>query len=276
MNELALALLRLFAERGAETGFVRTPTGAVRYARFGSDRAPQLLLLHGLGDSLAGWVRVLPALARSFRVHAIDLPGHGLSAAPPDWRLATLLAAVRAYAERLDRPLLVGHSLGGWLAARLALELRAGAAAPRALVLVNPGGALLAPGEWAPFRALLDATDARGARAYLARAFHRPPLALRLYPQPVLAAMADPAARGILAAISAPDFLAPAELRSLTLPVRLVWGEADRLLPAATLPFFREHLQRAEFVPIPGAGHLPQLEAQRALADAIARPFPPR
>ena len=276
MNKLGLSLLRLFAERGAETGFATTPVGLIRTARFGRADAPPLLLLHGLGDSLAGWARVLPLLARSFRVHAIDLPGHGLSAAPPDYRLATLLAGVRAVAEGLDRPLVVGHSLGGWLAVRLALQLRESLAAPRALVLINPGGAKLTREEWAPFSALLDATDAGGARAYLARAFHRPPLALRLYPQPVQDAMADPAARAILAAIAELDFLSAEELRSLALPVRLVWGESDRLLPAGTLSFFRENLPAAEFVPIPRAGHLPQFETPRALAEAIARPFPTR
>jgi pimeloyl-ACP methyl ester carboxylesterase len=266
---VALAILRGLAERGADVGYAHGPAGPLRYAVRGPRGARQMLVLHGLADSIAGWARVLPFLARRHRVHIVDLPGHGLSGTPPDYRLSTLVAAVAHYAARLEAPLLVGHSLGGWLAARLA----SGAAARSAfsgLVLVNPGGAALPAGEWRSFRALLEQGD---ARAYLERAFHSPPLALRLFPGEVTRALGAPSARAFLAGLQAPDFLAPAELASLQLPVRLVWGESDRLLPAGTLPFFRSHLPRAEVTLLANAGHLPHFEAPRALARAIAAPF---
>ena len=78
-----------------------SPAGLLRYAVRGSPAAPPLLLLHGLGDSLAGWARVAGPLARKFQVHLLDLPGHGLSQRPPDWRLGTLSAAVAEYAAGL-------------------------------------------------------------------------------------------------------------------------------------------------------------------------------
>jgi pimeloyl-ACP methyl ester carboxylesterase len=277
IEPLALALLRAVAERGAETGFFPTPSGALRFARRGRADAPDLLLVHGLGDSLAGWARVLPQLSSTFRVHAIDLPGHGLSQMPPDFRIPTMLAALGSYAATLRRPLYVGHSLGGWLCARLALQFAASAeapAGPRGLVLVNPGGAGLPAEAWAPFLAAVRAADKAGARHYLDRAFHRAPVALRLAPRFVLDAMAAPALRGILAAVSAPDFLTAQELRSLSLPIRIVWGDADRLLPEGSLAFFRENLPRAELLRLPLTGHLPHVEAPRALAAAIARELP--
>src|SRR5439155_530103 len=164
-----LARLRKLAGGGARVGFLH----GLRFAVRGPPGGPELLILHGLGDSIAGWARVLGPLSRTHRVHIVDLPGHGLSAPPADFRLGTLLEPVARYAAGLRSPLLVGHSLGGWLAARLALRPQTSASG---LLLVNPAGAVLPAAEWAGFRQLLDTVD---ARAYLERAFHPPPAAAR-------------------------------------------------------------------------------------------------
>ena len=109
---------------------------------------------------------------------------------------------------------------------------------------------------------------------YLDAAFHRAPLALRLFPGEVIRAMSAEACDGVLDAVSESDFLREAELRELDLPVRLIWGDRDRLLPEGTLAFFRRALPRAEVVMLQGSGHLPHLESPRALARALLAPFP--
>ena len=270
--------MRAAAETGGSTGYLDTPHGRLRWAARGRADAPPLLVLHGMGDSLGGWAQAALPLLLRFRVHLLDLPGHGLSGAPPDWRLGTLVAAVRTYARALDRPLIVGHSLGGWLAVRL-LQVPPRDAPPAlfappidaaGLVLVNPAGMLPQQAEWDPFLQLVQASDARGARAYLRHAFHAPPLALRMFPGEVVAAMRAESTRGFLGGLAAGDFLAPEELAALRLPLRLVWGESDRLLPAGTLEFFRRHLPAHDFVPIARSGHMPHLEAPLRLARAIA------
>jgi pimeloyl-ACP methyl ester carboxylesterase len=269
---LATALLRRLAERGARVGTLH----GLRFAVRGAAGAPELLVLHGLGDSIAGWARVLGPLSRTHRVHIVDLPGHGLSAAPRDFRLATILEPLARYAAGLVAPVIVGHSLGGWLAARLALLLEGTPSigvpqsTARGLILINPAGALLPEGEWTVFRQLFDRAD---ARTYLKRAFHAAPIALRLFPGEIARAMASPATRAFLAAVSREDFLRDAELASLRMPVRIIWGEHDRLLPSGSLPFFRAQLPRAEIVVLRGAGHLPHLEAPAKLARAIAAPM---
>jgi len=271
VQEIALALMRGLAERGARGGWAASVGGPLRYAVRGRSSARAALLLHGLGDSLAGWAQVAGPLARELQVHLVDLPGHGLSGTPPNWRLQTLVDAVAQYARQLRDPVLVGHSLGGWLALRLALS---GAVRPSAIALVNPGGAMLSPERWAPFRELVSARDRAGAARYLKSAFHRPPVALRLFPGEVLRAMSAPACSGILEALSEADFLSEAELAALKAPLRLVWGARDRLLPEGTLDFFRRALPRADVVLLENAGHLPHLETPRALARALLAPFP--
>ena len=263
MQEVALAIMRVLAERGARVGWASTPAGGMRFAIRGPADAPPLLLLHGLGDSLAGWAQVAGPLSRKYCVHLIDLPGHGLSHKPPDWRLQTLAAAVGHYAQGLSKPAVVGHSLGGWIALRLTIS---GALAPSSLTLVNPAGALLARDQWEPFRALVSARDRKGVAEYLGRAFHRPPIALRLFPGEVIRAMWAEESRGILDAVAESDFIREAELASLGAPLRVIWGESDRLLPEGTLDFFRAH---ARVTLLPKTGHLPHLESAGALVRAL-------
>jgi len=270
VRQIALALMRGIVERGARVGWTASPSGPLRFAVRGAAGAPPMLLLHGLGDSLAGWAQVAGPLSRKFEVHLLDLPGHGLSHRPPDWRLPSLAAAVAHYAAPLREPLLVGHSLGGWLALRLALS---GEVKPAAIALVNPGGASLSRELWPPFRQLITARDRAGVARYLERAFHRAPLALRLFPREVIRAMSAPACQGILDALSEADFLREAELVSIRTPLRLIWGAHDRLLPDGTMEFFRRALPRSDVVVLENAGHLPHIETPRALARALLAPF---
>lgn len=88
---------------------------------------PPVVLLHGQGEFAAVWLRVLPDLVRTHRVIVPDLPGHGASAVP-EGRLDT--AAVMTWLHELidqtcpSRPALVGHLLGGAIAARYAVGHR--------------------------------------------------------------------------------------------------------------------------------------------------------
>jgi len=86
---------------------------------------PPLVLLHGPGEFAAKWVRVLPELVEGHRVVAPDLPGHGSSGtgdAPldADQCLAWLDALIARTCD--GRPTLVGHVLGGAMAARFAIS----------------------------------------------------------------------------------------------------------------------------------------------------------
>jgi pimeloyl-ACP methyl ester carboxylesterase len=94
---------------------VRRHDRTVHVRDFGGD-GPLLVLWHGSGCDATVWEAVVPFL-RSFRVVAQDLPGHGRS---PHRRLtvAATVADTRAVLEELgvDAPILVGHSMGGWIA----------------------------------------------------------------------------------------------------------------------------------------------------------------
>ncbi|MGW5481368.1 alpha/beta fold hydrolase [Streptomyces sp. NPDC004008] len=84
---------------------------------------PPLLLLHGAGRTLADWAAVAPLLVPHHRVVAMDLRGHGHSPSGP-WRLPEVLADIEEVlaVHGIPDALPVGHSLGGMLAVRYALE----------------------------------------------------------------------------------------------------------------------------------------------------------
>src|ERR671916_1560084 len=95
----------------------------VRYLA-GGEGSP-LVLLHALGESALDWRWVLPTLARTHRVYAVDLPGFGYSAKPSaEYTPAFFARFVGTYLDALEveRTGLVGSSLGGLVALRLALS----------------------------------------------------------------------------------------------------------------------------------------------------------
>src|SRR3954466_14142942 len=116
---------------------------APAYARTGT--GSPLVLLHALGLSRASWNPVVPTLAEHFDVLAVDLPGFGDSPSLPvgvEPSPGALAAAVAGLLDDLgvERPAVVGNSVGGWVALELAAR-RPGAS----LTLLSP--AVLWPGR---------------------------------------------------------------------------------------------------------------------------------
>ena len=108
-------------DAGAQTEMA----GGIRYLKQGEAGEP-VVLIHGFGGDLNNWLFALPALAEEHTVYALDLPGHGGSS--KDVGDGTgLTDAVIGFLDAvdLDRPHLVGHSLGGLVAAQVAARGRA-------------------------------------------------------------------------------------------------------------------------------------------------------
>jgi pimeloyl-ACP methyl ester carboxylesterase len=239
-----------------------------------------ILLVHGIADNALTWALVMPALARDHEVYALDLPGYGLSGAPAGRHFATLGEMRDILAtflrEQVGRPaLVVGNSMGGWLAVKLAW------AAPdvtRAIIVLDAGGAPLeGRASWEPFGELIGVRDLRASRQILGQMFGAIPAPL-LYlgqrglqdlfqRQVVRAFVADLTATGA----SEDELLKPDDLRRLPVPAGLVWGLSDTFLPRGSLEFFRENLPGAPALLLRRCGHLPQRERPLAVTRFIRR-----
>ncbi|WP_432868528.1 alpha/beta fold hydrolase [Microbispora rosea] len=96
----------------------------IAYRTYGPDDAPPLILLHGLGEGMAGWDGVAGALAADRHAYALDLRGHGASDWPGDYGLEPMRDDVLAFLDALSLgPVdVIGHSMGGVVAYLLAAE----------------------------------------------------------------------------------------------------------------------------------------------------------
>jgi pimeloyl-ACP methyl ester carboxylesterase len=109
----------------------------INYAE-GAPSGPPLVLLHGGGDRWQGFLPIIPSLAARWRIYALDLRGHGKSGRVPGaYRPEHYVADVVDFIEHnLAEPaILLGHSLGGWIALLVAAELLERV---RALILGDP------------------------------------------------------------------------------------------------------------------------------------------
>ena len=239
----------------------------------GSGKGPPIVLVHGLSGAAAGFSRVFFSLARRFsRVLAVDLPGHGFS---PAYCLGP--ACVRgqydmlvAYCRQVvgGPAFVVGNSLGGAFAVKLAAEHPE---LVQALGLVSPAGADVGHEL---FREVLEAMDVRTAeqcRTLTRRLFHRPPWVMMVFADLMRSVYSTPAVKELSAdALITREYLTPEVLGKLSMPVLLIWGASEKLLPYQSLAFFRSHLPPHSRVrEVEGFGHIPQVERPGELAAEL-------
>jgi pimeloyl-ACP methyl ester carboxylesterase len=287
---------------GPGTGASRTITldGLVHYVDFGGNtRGPTVVLVHGVGGSHLDWDLFAPKLTTRFPVVALDLPGFGLSG--PDGRPATIRRNVDVLAEfihRVGRPpvVLVGNSMGGLIAALLTSRMPH---LVRALVLLDP--ALPAPARVlrSPATAATLAVYALPGVGELLRRRRRRRIGARagvleslrlcgidpdaLPPELVERSVALSGSRFDVAGtdrafLSASRSLAWALARARTyralmaaipVPVLLVHGDRDQLVPVTAARSVSRHLPAWRYVELSGVGHLPQLQVPDRLAACL-------
>ena len=252
----------------------------IRYAGAGQD-GEVVLLVHGYGGDRNSWLFLQEPLAARHRVYALDLPGHGTSAKDVgDGSVGVLADAVLGVLDSIgaERAHLVGHSLGG------AVAVAAAARDPRRIGSLT----LIAPSGFGPeinagyLRGFADAQTRRELKPVVGQLFADESLVTRQVVDDLLAYKrldgVDEALHTLLGALLLPDSdaqrtdaaTAVAALGG-TVPVTVVWGRDDRVIPAAQA----EAVAGAIRVLVAGAGHMPHMErpaaVQAAIEAAIAR-----
>jgi pimeloyl-ACP methyl ester carboxylesterase len=258
--------------RGVQTRWMPTPLGRLHvYDAPGRGPLPTTVLLHGISSSATPFGPVLERLRRHVRrVVAPDYPGHGFTPPPagpltPDGLLGAVTGALDAL---LDEPaIVVGNSMGGLLALHYAI---ARPERVRALVLVSPGGAPSTDAEWSALKGAFDFDSRAGGLAFLGRVYHRTPFIARLVAHELPAAIGRRVVRDLLASATNELAPTPAELAALPMPVLLVWGRSERLLPDSHLDYYARHLPTRTVVERPeGFGHCPHVDEPGRVAERI-------
>jgi pimeloyl-ACP methyl ester carboxylesterase len=234
-----------------------------------------VLLVHGYTSSKEAWFLNLQALAQHFRVLALDLPGHGRSSkVAPDRYLAFCSEWLVRLLDRqqIEAAHVIGNSMGGAVAMELALSQPS---RMRKLVLVDAlgMGAQITGGD--VLVKLVESQTREEVQAQLSRVVHDP---AHILPQAVdlsFTYLQQPGVKALLRKIGAQlsdgktvrvDFRP--RFKDLRMPVLVVWGREDRLIPVAHAYAARE-MPDARIHIFERCGHLPQLEQAAAFNELV-------
>ena len=259
-----------------------------RRVRYRVDGAgPPVVMLHGIGRSLEDWTEQHELLRDRFRVWSLDMAGFGRS--EPLDEPSTLPALARSVEDFLDAvgvegPVhLMGNSLGGAVAMQVAVQaphrvtdlvlvdsagfgrevtiaLRLLAIRPLGRLLLRPSRAGARQVERSIFRDPSFATEARIGHAY--QLAHEPHAArVMLETSRSLGNL-----RGVRSQWRDQLLAAVAEL---DIPILVVWGSADRILPATHFDAAAARLPKARTHLFPDTGHMPQIERAEELSRLV-------
>jgi len=262
---------------GPNDRFVAVDDMQLRYQTFGSPgpNKPNLVLIHGFGNSLQSFRLLAPLLADDFYVITVDLPGFGLSSKPVDYeyysenQAASVGKFIRAIG--LKKAVIGGHSLGGQLALRIAVtepEING-------LLLLNPG--IISTGVPAITEYLPWPFQRLSAKQFGDRDFRRQFLKVSFVdPSIVTDEMMDDLqlavrSEGYLAGSTAMmNYYEPATeialLPEVKVPTIIGWGQQDKNKSPEELQQLRDGLEGEIVIEVADAGHYVHEEG----ADEVA------
>lgn len=267
--------------------FVKLPGGADAHVRVqGNEAGPVLVLLHGSNASLHTWEPWAAQLGDSYRIVTMDLPGHGLTGAVPgsDYSREAMADFVdeAMVALGFDRFAIGGNSMGGGVAAQYTVDHPDKVAA---LVLVDSAGIPRRHSEDEKAPLAFDL-----ARSSIGRVIMRWVTPRALIEEGVKSVFADPskvspemvdryydltlydgnrrATALRFAGFKPGDDSLAVRLPEIDMPVLVMWGAQDHLIPVSVAGEFKKRIPQAKIVTYPDAGHVPMEEVpEKSAAD---------
>ncbi len=230
---------------------------------------PAVLFLHG-ASGLPVWGPFFEALSQSHEVIALEHPGFGKTEAPAWIRtIADMAVHYLDVIDALGRKELhvVGHSLGGWIAAEAAARNCTGM---KSLTLMSPAGLRVKgvpSGDnfiWGPEETVRNLVcDPALADLMLSREISDEEADIQLTNRFMTAKLGweprwyNPALEGWL--------------HRIAVPTQIVWGDSDKLFPAAYGALWRQRIPNSVLTVIERCGHLPHVEKAGPVAECVGR-----
>jgi pimeloyl-ACP methyl ester carboxylesterase len=229
-------------------------------------RGTPLVLIHGLGSSAETWAALMLLLSKEYLVYAPDLPGFGRTPlAQEGTNIRTHVLYLERFLDVLGYPrvILVGNSLGGWIATRFAVEYPERV---ERLYLLNSAG-LRRENLHSPY--VEDRVAAKRSLEHTL-GFSLP------VPTFVLDALIrnsqTPAYAGFIRGYDPREEL-DTVLMDVQAPATIIWGEHDNLLPLICAHDFHKGIPDSELVLLPRVGHMPQIQNPLKVAHVILSTF---
>ena len=228
---------------------------------------PPLLFLHG-ADGYSQWLPFFDALAEQYEVIVPEHPGFGASDDPPLIRSVSDMAMFYLdFLEALElRDIhIVGHSLGGWIAAEILIRDQSRA---KSLTLISAAGIRV---EGVPSGDIFIWNREELLRnVFYNQAYADIALSLQLTEQQLDTMLKN---RFTATKLSwQPRWYNPdleKWLHRIKLPALIIWGDEDKVMPADYAGLWRERLPDARLVMIEKCGHVPQIEKLSETIDPL-------
>ena len=244
----------------------------LQYLEVGDGGATPVVLVHGFGGDLNNWLFTTESLSGGRTIYAVDLPGHGASGKDVS-SFAELVSALCGLLDALgvDRVHLVGHSTGGAVALRAAVD-RPDRVASLTLIDSAGLGADINDGYVSGF---IEAGRRRELKGVLQLLFADPDLVTRQLVDDVLRYKRKDGVDAALRALAAELFPnggqaldLRADLEGLAAPVLVIWGADDQVIPASHAQDLPDGVQVHV---LDGQGHSPHMEAANDVNRLIGR-----
>lgn len=258
------------------SGKVTLSTGiSMNYVESGDPKGSAVLLMHGYTDSSFSFSRVQPMLDKNYRVLAIDHRGHGDTDKPADgYEMRDFAADAAAFLDAMNvkSAIVVGHSMGSFVAMQLALDHPSKVSR---LVLVGTA----AKGKNGAVEELLGAvaTITDPVPRQFAHDFQVGASSPNL-PKDFLDRVVDDSAKvparvwqKAMRGVAARDFTP--ELKKIRIPVTVIWGEKETVFKRDEQEPLIKGLANVKFVVYPNSGHAPNWEEPEKFAGDLNRIF---
>lgn len=243
----------------------------ITYLKAGPEEGEPVVFVHGFGSDHKTWALNQMEIAQTHPTYALDLPGHGASHKDADdYSAAGLARTVGAFLKQLDlsRVHLVGHSLGA------AVSTLVGATYPellKSVTLIAPAG--LSPEISGSFLdGFVNETRARKLRPFIEMLVADPGMITGEMVEDVLRFKRLDGAQDALQAVRAENFPGSLqkisirqELAGLKIPVHIIVGKADHIIPA----YRPENIDKLSFIELDDTGHIAHLEKSAEVNDYI-------
>ena len=244
----------------------------IRYDEYGKDNPRHILFIHGLGSSSIVWRDIPQALSEQFHTICVDLIGFGGSDKPLlNYTISYFSQFVKSFLSRIginysDKVTIIGHSLGGYIAAEYAIENKEQI---EKLVLIDSSGMLNRPTSL--LEQYLDAAMEidpilrygkikKVFEGLMAEPFRLLPIIIDIF----ISVIEKPGAKHAFESAfrnSTTTSINMEELEKIKdLRCLLMWGEKDNLIPLDHINKFKQILTDAEMIVIADAGHSPFVE----------------
>lgn len=259
----------------------------LHYRDEGVRQGTPVLLLHGNTGSLHVFEPLVEQLQNTYRLISYDLPGHGLTGAHPkdDYSYQGFAETIDLVRARLDieQLVLVGHSMGGWIAWRYAADHPD---VVTKLVLIAASGMPPRPNDTRPqtgvgYRVMNSPIGSYLSQHYQPRtmvaastrsAIHNDDRVDDQLVDQLWELMRYPGNQRALTIRAKSDRDEHLAFRAadITAPTLLIWGDKDTFVSPSAALSFAERIAKTETLILPDVGHIPTLEATTETADAIA------